>query len=357
MIDFPITSLLNWFHRSKRDLPWRRTTDPYAVWVSEVMLQQTRVETVIPYYHTFLKLFPTVIHLSDASEHQVLKAWEGLGYYSRARNLHQASKRIRTEFDGRIPLIQKEFLSLAGVGPYICAAVLSICAGEPLPVVDGNVLRVVSRYQALEDNIDKGNTRAKVYRELAFIIPASSPGDFNQAMMELGALVCAPQQPLCLDCPITRKCLARKKGLQDQLPRRSVKRSVPTHRVSVAIIVQGDRIFIQKRPSTGHLGGLWEFPGGKQKGGEDPEQTLKRECREELGVELNIIKSLKVVKHGYTHFKVELHPFICRLQAKQEPICANTPCQWITLEELNGFPFPRANHKIFPELRRFLAKL
>jgi A/G-specific adenine glycosylase len=310
---------------------------------------------VIPYYHRFLKLFPTVVHLADADEQQVLKAWEGLGYYSRGRNLHQASRRIRDEFGGRIPLSQKDFRSLPGVGPYICAAVLSICAGQPLPVVDGNVLRVVSRFHMLEDEIDKGATRTAISRELADIIPASCPGDFNQAMMELGALVCTARRPLCLDCPLARDCLARKKGLQDQLPRRSAKRRVPTYRVSVAIIVRGNRIFIQKRPSSGHLGGLWEFPGGKGQGRESVVETLNRECLEELGVRLQVIKELQVVKHAYTHFKIELHPFICGLQENHIPRCADTDCRWVTLDELKDHPFPQANHKIFPELRRFLA--
>jgi len=358
----PIERLLKWYEANKREMPWRETGDIYSVWVSEIMLQQTQVKTVIPYYRRFLERFPAVVDLAGGTEQEVLKLWEGLGYYSRARNLHRAAIRVMDDYDGIVPGGLAEFITLPGVGPYVSAAVLSITRGLPLPVVDGNVMRVFARFEAMGDDIRKGGTRTFIYNYLERIIPHDVPGDFNQAMMELGALVCTPSSPRCVECPLAEGCRALADGTIESFPYKSPTAKAPTYHVSVGIIlrrgVKGDRFYIQKRPSKGHLGGLWEFPGGKAEAGETPEQALIRECREELGCGVEIVESLPVVRHAYSHFKIEMSPFICRLESGGgEPrALENQEFKWIGMDELDDYPFPGANHKFFPKLNVYLKK-
>jgi A/G-specific adenine glycosylase len=350
----PVPALLRWFDRNRRDLPWRRSRDIYSVWVSEVMLQQTQVKTVLPYYRKFLKRFPTLQRLADASLQEVLKAWEGLGYYSRARNLWLAARRVRDENQGRIPATYDGFRSLPGVGDYIAAAVLSIGRGLPLPVVDGNVLRVVSRWQGMDGDIRLAATKKSVHAFLGGIIPAKSPGRFNETMMELGALVCTPKNPLCPECPLRSGCFARLRGQTGVLPVKGRKKPVPTHRVALAVIVRRGKIYIQRRPEEGHLGGLWEFPGGKCAPGEEPRAAVARECLEELGVEVVVSEKLAQVSHAYSHFKVVLHVFVCRLRGPAPR--ADQPHAWVRYGELRKYPFPAANHKFFPQIKNYLAQ-
>ncbi len=344
--------LLHWFARVRRNLPWRRRHDLYSIWVSEVMLQQTRVETVIPYYHVFLKRFPTLKRLAAAPYPEVLKAWEGLGYYSRARNLWRAARRVVEKYHGRIPWDYDRFIELPGVGEYIAAAVLSIGCGLAVPVVDGNVLRVVSRWRGIDGDIRLPATRHTVRSFLERIIPDESPGRFNEALMELGALVCLPKDPLCRQCPLRPCCFAFRRDRTGSLPVKSRKRPVPTYRVALAVIVRRGRIFIQQRPEDGHLGGLWEFPGGKCRSGEKPEHAVVRECREELGVDVEPLAGLAVVHHAYSHFKVVLHVFVCR--PGHGRIRTLRPHAWVNASELEKYPFPAANHKFFPQLKNHL---
>lgn len=349
----PVKQLLEWYNAGKRDLPWRHTSDIYAVWISEVMLQQTQVSTVIPYYLRFLERFPNVADLAAASEQDVLKLWEGLGYYSRGRNLHKAAKKVIDDFNGEIPGTLETFSTLPGVGPYIASAVLSIARGIPLAAVDGNVMRVYTRFKAIEDDIRKNATRTMITKELQEIIPKKSAGDFTQAFMELGALVCTPKKPKCSECPFQAQCTALQTNTIDRCPVKSPLKKAPEYDVAIAVIVDDNKIFIQKRPSEGHLGGLWEFPGGKAKKGETPEQTVIRECREELNAQIEINKKLTVIHHAYSHFKIHMHVFICRLKqnAQQITVPANIPCRWITIDEIEDYPFPGANRKFFGLLR------
>ncbi len=344
--------LRRWFDLNRRNLPWRRQRGLYAIWVSEVMLQQTRVETVVPYYRSFLKRFPSLGKLAAASLQEVLKAWEGLGYYARARNLHRGARQVREQCRGRIPVGYEEFRKLPGVGEYIAAAVLSIGCGLAVPVVDGNVLRVVCRWQGIGGDIRLPATRRKVRSFLERIIPAESPGRFNEAMMELGALVCLPKAPLCRQCPLRPGCFAFGHDRTGSLPVRSRKRPVPTYRVALAVIVRRGRIFIQQRPEIGHLGGLWEFPGGKCHSGEKPECAVVRECREELGVDVEPLAELAEVAHAYSHFKVQLHVFVCH--PGQGRIRTRRPHAWVRFAELQEYPFPAANHKFFPILKDYI---
>jgi A/G-specific adenine glycosylase len=349
-----VPPLLRWFSANARDLPWRRCRGLYAIWVSEVMLQQTQVKTVVPYYRDFLKRFPTSSRLAAAPLQDVLKAWEGLGYYSRARNLWRAARLVQERFAGRVPGGCDGFRGLPGVGEYIAAAVLSIGRGLALPVVDGNVLRVVCRWQGLGGDIRLPATREKVRAFLSGIIPALSPGRFNEAMMELGALVCLPLNPRCRQCPLRPDCFACRRNQTASLPMKSRRGPVPEHRVALAVIVRGGKVFIQQRPESGHLGGLWEFPGGKCRAGESPEAAVGRECREELGAEVRVAAKLAEVRHAYSHFKVHLHVFICR--PGRGRIRSPQPHAWVRIDELQRYPFPGANHKFFPKLEEYLDK-
>ena len=348
----PVPLLLSWFDRQRRDLPWRRRHDLYALWVSEVMLQQTRVETVVPFYVNFLRRFPTSKKLSLAPLQDVLKAWEGLGYYARARNLWQAVRIVQAECNGRIPGEYAAFRKLPGVGDYIAAAVLSIGCGHILPVVDGNVLRVVCRWQGIADDIGLAATKGKVRSFLQSVIPADAPGRFNEALMELGALVCLPRVPDCTLCPLRQDCFAFHNECTVSLPVKCKKKPVPIYRVALAVIVRSGKVFIQQRPESGHLGGLWEFPGGKCGPGEAPLHAVVRECREELGVDVAVLSNLAEVRHAYSHFKVHLYIFICR--QRRGRLHTSRPHAWISAGELASYPFPGANHKFFPELKEYL---
>ena len=354
-MNIPVDELLEWYKSNQRDLPWRKTKDIYAIWVSEIMLQQTQVAAVIPYYHRFLESFPTIERLARAEEQELLKQWEGLGYYSRVRNLHRAAKRVMDLYKGKIPTAPEEFRTLPGVGPYIAAAVLSIARGLPLPVVDGNVMRVITRFRSIDEDIRKNAVRDRISKALQEIIPKAGAGDFNQALMELGASVCTPKGPLCTACPLSKNCTAYQTQTIHRYPFKSPSRPVPEYNVSIGIILKGERFYIQKRPSDGHLGGMWEFPGGKAKEGESPEQALIRECREEIGAGIDIVQPLALVHHAYSHFKIHMSVFICRLKEGDVHPPQDQPFQWITAAELERYPFPGANHKFFPALREFFS--
>ena len=277
----PTQALLTWYDRVKRDLPWRKTTDPYRILVSEVMLQQTQVKTVLAYYDAFLARFPDVYALAAAGEDDVLSAWKGLGYYRRARNLHACSKRIVAEYDGRVPGSFAELRRLQGIGDYTAAAVASIAFGEAKGVVDGNVLRVMARFRSIEQPIDDAKVKRTIQEAVDSMISRERPGDFNQALMELGATVCTPHAPECGVCPLQADCLALAKGLAEELPMRRRRERVSfSHRV-VAVVERAGRILVMKRPVDGLLGGMWEFLNIEAGQGElPPGEVLRRHlCR------------------------------------------------------------------------------
>ncbi|SFM03496.1 A/G-specific DNA-adenine glycosylase [Paenibacillus sp. 1_12] len=256
--------LLAWYLRHRRDLPWRRSRNPYYIWISEVMLQQTRVDTVIPYFHRFIERFPTVEALAEAPEEDVLKLWEGLGYYSRARNLQGAVREVHERYGGKVPESKEEISSLKGVGPYTSGAILSIAYNKPEPAVDGNVMRVLSRYFLIEEDIMKPSTRGLMEKLAKALIPEGAAGDFNQGLMELGAMVCKPRSPNCLTCPVMEHCSAREAGMEEQLPiKKKAKPPRPEQRVAALIIGSGDhdgKVLIRQRPQEGLLARMWELP-------------------------------------------------------------------------------------------------
>ncbi len=345
-------NLLGWFDRDQRAMPWRDTRDPYLILVSEMMLQQTQVKTVIPYFERWTAAFPTVHKLAAARESRVLKLWEGLGYYSRARNLHRAAKTIVNEHDGRVPGTLDEILTLPGVGRYTAGAVLSIAFDKPVPVLDGNVKRVLSRLFCLDENGRNKASENRLWLAAESLVPASRPGDFNQAVMELGATLCLPQNPLCLLCPIGASCEAKREGVQDRFP--PAKERAPAKKISVsaAVIRRNGKVYIQKRPFKGLMGGLWEFPGGKLEKNESPEDGLQREIREELGVEVRLKEKLMVVKHSYTQFRVTLHVFLCDLEKGRLRPTSCEAWKWVPLDQMDRYPFPAANAKILTKLRQ-----
>ncbi len=331
-------------------MPWRNNRNPYRILVSEFMLQQTQVKTAIPYFERWMKSFPTVQKLTQARESAVLKHWEGLGYYSRARNLKKAAQKIQQEYSGKVPDSMDEILKLPGVGRYTAGAVLSIAFGQKVSVLDGNVKRVLSRLFLLKENGGNRKSENVLWEAMQSLLPETGAGNFNQAFMELGATVCLPKNTLCLLCPLKRNCKVQKAGKQNLYPPRKQKASTTKIEVSAAVILRRNKVYIQKRKIGGLMGGLWEFPGGKFESGESAEQCLNREIKEELRVSLHIDEKLMTVKHSYTRFRVTLHVFLCRVRSGR---ISPTQCEewnWVKAETLDTYPFPAANVKIIKKL-------
>ncbi len=344
--------LLAWYDGNKRTLPWRECGDPYKIWISEIMLQQTRVDQAKPYYHRFIERFPTVYKLAEADQQEVLKIWEGLGYYSRARNMHEASKLVVDRFGGAIPDNREEILKLKGVGPYTAAAVLSIAHSKPHAVVDGNVVRVLSRYLGIEEDVRKSKTKNAIQEAAEGLLDRDRPGDFNQALMELGATVCTPAGPDCKNCPISTGCRAYQTLKTDRIPYKSPAGKKPHHHIGVGIIKKGEEVLIALRPEDAMLGGMWEFPGGKQKKNEPIRETVSRELQEELGAEVAVVKPFMKLDHAYSHFKITLHAFICKLVDGEAGARESQEVRWVPINQLDQYPFPKANRELTRKLMK-----
>lgn len=349
-IDFQ-DKLLAWYDENKRQMPWRDCGDPYKIWISEIMLQQTRVDQATPYFERFIDRFPTVHDLAGADQQDVLRVWEGLGYYSRARHLHEASQLVVEKFEGRVPETWKEINELKGVGPYTASAVLSIAYQKKHAVVDGNVIRVLSRYYGIEEDVRSTKTKNRIQELADELIPGERPGDFNQAVMELGATVCTPSNPDCGECPLRAGCTAYKKLKTDDIPYKSPSKKRPHHQIGVGIIMnEKGEVLIALRPDDAMLGGMWEFPGGKQKEDENIPDTVIRELREELGVEVTVDKPFMKLDHAYSHFKITLHAYLCELDEGEPKPKTSQEIRWIAIEELADYPFPKANRKLTDKL-------
>jgi A/G-specific adenine glycosylase len=350
--------LLAWWDADHADLPWRRSQDPYAVWVSEIMLQQTQITTVIPYFERWMARFPTVQALAEAPLDNVLKLWEGLGYYSRARNLHAAAKMVMVEWNGRLPQTAADLMKLKGIGRYTAGAIASIAFDEPVPVLDGNVIRVLSRLTDLPDDVTQTSTKNDLWQLATELVPRQRPGDFNQALMELGQQVCLPAKPMCLLCPLSPHCLARQRGTQLERPVRPPRKRTPHYDVVAGIIwakdaVVGDpnsRFLIGQRPLDGLLGGLWEFPGGKQEAKESLPQALVREIQEELAIDIEVGAFVTSIKHAYTHFRITLHAFHARHLSGNPQHLGVANHAWVTLADLDTYAFAVTDRKIIADL-------
>lgn len=343
--------LLAWYAGHKRDLPWRRTRDPYHIWVAEIMLQQTRVDTAIPYYENFLSRFPTVEALATSPLDEVLKAWENLGYYARARNLHRASQEMVRRFAGRVPETYEELRGLPGIGDYTAGAILSTAFGQPLPAVDGNARRVLIRLFAIEEPLNQARTQARL-RELAQgLMPAKQASAFNQALMELGAVLCTPKRPDCEPCPVRSDCLALKAGLAAALPARRSRGPLPCHQETAAVIEdRRGRRLVARRFENGLLGGLWKLPGGRLEPGEDPISGLKRAVKAEIGVDLIVGDPLAEVRHAYTHFRIVLFAWTARVSAGRPKAKACADWRWAAAGDLDAMAFARADRKVLAAL-------
>ncbi len=337
--------LLRWYQKNARALPWRETRDPYKIWISEVMLQQTTVKAVIPYYLRWIKTFPTVCHLARASRQKVLRLWQGLGYYARAKNLHKSSQILVKDFSGKIPQVFEQLRALPGFGPYTTGAVLSIAFNKKHPIIDANVRRVVMRLLAIEGFADTKNDE-DIFKYLQKILPNKQVGDFNQALMELGAVVCRSREPLCGSCPVRQHCYAFQKGIQEIIPKpkKSVIKDV---RAVIAVIKRNGKYLIQKRPSSGLLADLWEFPGGKIEKKESAKAALVREVKEELGADVLTSRFLFDVIHYYTQFRVKLFVFDCQVKGR---IKFHRFQRWVSPKSLSQFPMPSGSARILSKI-------
>lgn len=345
--------LLSWYRQNARQLPWRGSPDPYAVWVSEIMLQQTRVDTVIPYFQRWMARFPNVTALAEAPLDEVLRLWEGLGYYSRARNLHRAAQVVTAQYGGQLPAERAALEKLPGIGRYTAGAIASMAFGQDEAALDGNIRRVLARLFDVALPARSPAGEARLWELARQVLPPGEAGDFNQALMDLGSSICTPRSPACLVCPLTSLCRARQLGVQELRPVLEARSAVPHLTVTAAVLRRDSQVLIAQRPPQGLLGGMWEFPGGKLEPGESLPEGLRREIREELAAEIEVGEELGVFEHAYTHFRVTLHAFFCRLSAGEPTALEASQIRWVTVDELAAFPMG----KIDRQISRRLAQL
>ena len=343
-------SLLAWYGDRGRDLPWRRNRDPYAIWISEIMLQQTQVKTVLPYYDRWLATFPTVEALATANQQQVLKLWQGLGYYARARNLHRAAQIVWEQHQGNFPQDLESVLALPGIGQTTAGGILSAAFNQPQAILDGNVKRVLARLVALP--VPPKQAMNALWVLSAELLDRDCPRDFNQAIMDLGATVCTPKQPDCPACPWANHCQADANQRQHELPMTTRRQPLPRKRIGVAVI-WNDRqeILIDRRKPEGLLGGMWEFPGGKIEPGESIPDCIKREIQEELALRVAVGDHLTTVEHTYSHFHVELNVHHCRYLGGEPQLLACDEVRWGTLDVVEQGPCPGATGDVSGALR------
>ncbi len=336
---------LAWYDEHRRDLPWRHSRDPYAIWISETMLQQTRVETVIPYYERFLTRFPDVQTLADASQDDVYAHWAGLGYYSRARNLHAAARNIVDDFDGSLPDETDALQTLPGVGRYTAGAVASIAFDRPAAIVDGNVKRVLARLLGIREDVGDKQVAARIWEEAGRLADGQRPGDLNQALMELGATVCTPRAPKCMACPFFKTCDARRAGDAEALPKKEAKTRVQAVRGVAVWLSRRGRVLAVKREAGGLLGGLWELPGGDLDPGEKPEDGAQRLLAERLSLEVSGLRRAGTVKHVFTHRELSLHVLCAEAEPGRVRRFGLAAHRWLSPAGLRALPTATVTRK------------
>jgi A/G-specific adenine glycosylase len=338
--------LLDWYAVHARQLPWRRRRDAYRIWISEIMLQQTQVDAVIPYYRRWLRRFPNARALAAAPLRDVLAVWEGLGYYARARNLHRAAQQVVNELGGRLPRTRAQLRRLPGIGPYTAAAIASIAFGEPAAVLDSNVKRVLARVFDFREDVKAASGERKLWALAERLVPPDRAGDYNQALMDLGATLCTPRAPACAACPVRAICRARKLGVQLERPVPRVRAALP-HRTRAAGIVHKDgRVLITQRPEDELLGGLWAFPSAQRKGGESLAEGLRRSLREDFHVNAEVGHRTRILSHTFTHFHLRLHVYDCRWVAGHATARTTRPSRWVRPADLGRYPMGKADRQI-----------
>jgi A/G-specific adenine glycosylase len=343
--------LLPWFASNKRSMPWRSNRTPYRVWISELMLQQTRVDQVIPYFNRFMKRFPSLRALAAASQEEVLKQWEGLGYYSRARNLHKAARIITEDHHGRFPSSAASIQALPGIGGYTAAAIGSLAFNLDLAVLDGNVIRVLARLFAYDQDTRSTKAKKELQQLADKLLVKGEAGNFNEAMMELGATVCLPKSPMCGECPLPRVCLGKQSGAPAEFPAKTPKKKVPHIVVGAAVVVnRRGEVLVAQRRNEDMLGGLWEFPGGKQEPDETLEECVVRELKEELGINVAVGDFLIKVNHAYSHFTMEMHTYLARIVSGRPRPLHCQDYRWLKVSELRSLPYSKADLKIIEAL-------
>ena len=344
--------LIRWFGAHQVALPWRTDRHPYKVWMSEIMLQQTQVDTVIPYYERFLERFPTVEALAIAPLDDVLKMWEGLGYYSRARNLHKAAQMVVEEFDGTFPETVADLRTLPGVGAYTAGAIANFAFGQDVPIVDGNVIRVLTRLFNIDDDVTRTVTKKELWALAESLVPEGQGPLWNEGLMEFGRLMCTPKAPACHECPLRGHCDAYAEGVQLERPVKKKRKRAPHYDVTAGVIRRDDgKLLIAQRPTDKMLGGLWEFPGGKREEGESLTECLQRELQEELRIHVDVGRQITTVKHAYSHFRITLYAFECRITAGEPQAVGADDFAWVNLDEVDSYAFPVTDQKIIAALR------
>jgi A/G-specific adenine glycosylase len=336
--------LLDWYDHNSRQLPWRGNPDPYAVWVSEIMLQQTRVDAVIPYYHRWMQRFPTIQSLAETSEQEVLGSWEGLGYYSRARNLHEAAHIVMQHHGGQLPGDKELLRALPGIGRYTAGAIASIAFGLDEPTLDGNIRRVLARVFDVTEPADSPAGERLLWKLAAENLPPGRAGDYNQALMDLGAVICLPKNPRCLLCPLMQICVARAEGTQQLRPILKARKDIPHKVYAAAVIIRRGRVLMARRPPGGLLGGMWEFPNAPVDG--EPARRLAAALREAYGLRIRRKDLVGMIDHAYTHFSVTAHVYRCELVSLSE----GHNLKWIPVRELGSHPMGRIDRQIARKL-------
>ena len=366
-------SLLEWFRKNGRYwIPWKLKKDgsvprsgesisPYGIWIAEVMLQQTQLKVVIPYWKKWMKVFPTLSCLAEADLENLLMIWQGLGYYSRAKRIHQSSK-ILVEFVGKNrdqdpdswPNQIDKWMSLPGIGRSTAGSIISSAFDLPTPILDGNVKRILSRLLAIERKSIKDER--KLWEFSSLLIERLSPRDFNQALMDLGAIICTPKKPSCSSCPLQNFCVAYTKYDPEDFPKKEMTKIKPLQEIGIGLVFnQKGELLIDQRLESSSMGGMWEFPGGKKIPNESIETTIERELKEELGIVVNVGEKLLSFEHAYTHKKLYFTVHICAWISGQPKPLASQKLLWVSPDRLFDFPFPAANTKIISELHKHLC--